>query len=667
MSNSPEKKLIHPKYRPDIDGLRAVAILSVVGFHAFGVIGGFAGVDIFFVISGYLISTIIFESIENKSFSFIEFYIRRIRRIFPALSLVLIAVLIGGYFLLVDEEYMELGKHAAAGAGFISNLVLWSESGYFKTESELKPLLHLWSLGIEEQFYIFWPLIVWASWSSRFRLLTITTLLLVASFVCNAYQVNIDSVGTFYSPLTRFWELLIGSILAAFNFQSANQRTISSGYENLLSALGGILIIVSLFVLDKSKPFPGWWAVMPTIGAAMLIFCSPQAIVNRLLGSRVLVWFGLISFPLYLWHWPLLGFLRILGGDRPSTSQRIIAVLLAIFLAWLTYKFIELPIRKNFTSRKVAAYLLILVSLLGLFGLTIYKLEGMQFRSASAYSVNNKALDKPLKYFHFNNGAYRVSEDCKKIIGNNQSEIYCQMSSEAPKMLIVGDSHAISFAYSQVLIRNSDVGVIAGNGCLPVFGFVGIRGDEVFSNRQDVCQRLMSDAEKIVRTTPSIKYVVFVNGGTRYLGQSFKFTELNGNKPVTTEYAFYQGFINTIAIFQKLGKTVVLTIDAPSVGKKPEDCVKIRPYNIGNHELLECTMNRKDFNLERVEYLKLFSKVIANTTSVLQFDPTNLFCDDIKCYGIKGEKFYYFDEEHLGAPGSELIFNGFLTWLKLQR
>jgi hypothetical protein len=315
----------------------------------------------------------------------------------------------------------------------------------------------------------------------------------------------------------------------------------------------------------------------------------------------------------------------------------------------------------------VAAYLLILVSLLGLFGLTIYKLEGMQFRSASAYSINNKALDKPLKYFHFNNGADRVSEDCKKIIGNNQSEIYCQLSSEAPKMLIVGDSHAISFAYSQVLIRNPDVGVIAGNGCLPVFGFVGIRGDEVFSNRQDVCQRLMSDAEKIVLTTPSIKYVVFVNGGTRYLGQSFKFTELNGNKPVTTEYAFYQGFINTIAIFQKLGKTVVLTIDAPSVGKKPEDCVKIRPYNIGNHELLECTMNRKDFNLERVEYLKLFSKVIANTTSVLQFDPTNLFCDDIKCYGIKGGKFYYFDEEHLGAPGSKLIFNGFLTWLKLQR
>lgn len=280
MINSPKNHLVHPKYRPDIDGLRAIAILSVVGFHAFGVIGGFAGVDIFFVISGFLISTIIFESVENKSFSFIEFYVRRIRRIFPALSLVLIAVLIGGYFLLVDEEYMELGKHAAAGAGFMSNLVLWSESGYFKTEAELKPLLHLWSLGIEEQFYIFWPLIVWASWSSRFRLLAITALVLIASFLYNIHQVDIDSVGTFYSPLTRFWELLIGSILAALNFQRVNLNTAPSRYEHLISVSGGLLIVISLFLLDKTRPFPGWWAVLPTIGAAMIIFCSPKAIFN---------------------------------------------------------------------------------------------------------------------------------------------------------------------------------------------------------------------------------------------------------------------------------------------------------------------------------------------------------------------------------------------------
>ena len=666
MNQSPEANFIHPKYRPDIDGLRALAILSVVGFHAFGVIGGFAGVDIFFVISGYLISTIIFEGIESKNFSFADFYARRIRRIFPALALVLIAVLVGGYFLFVDDEYMEIGKHTAAGAGFVSNLVLWSESGYFKTESELKPLLHLWSLGIEEQFYIFWPLIIWACWSSRLRLLIVTTLLLVVSFICNAYQINIDSVGTFYSPLTRFWELLVGSILAVFNFQDVNHKTIFAKHENLLSVLGGLLIILSLFVLDKTKPFPGWWAVLPTVGAAMLIFCSQKALFNRLLASRILVWFGLISFPLYLWHWPLLGFLRVLGGDRPSTFQRIIAVLIAIGLAWLTYQFIELPIRKKFASRKVAIYLLILISMIGLFGFTIFKLEGIQSRPASVYSQNNKAVDKTLKYFHFNNGVDRVSNDCKKIIGSDQSEIYCQISSENPKILIVGDSHAISFAYSQVLIKNPEVGVIAGNGCLPVFGFVGVRGDEVFSNRKDVCQRLMKDAEKIAKTTQSIKYVVFVNGGTRYLGQKFKFTDLESDAPVTSEYAYYQGFINSIEIFQKLGKKVILTIDAPSIGKKPEDCVKIRPYSIGNHKLLECTMSKSDFNSERVEYLDLFSKIISNTVGVLRFDPTHLFCDDNKCYGIKGEDFYYFDGEHLGAPGSKLIFDSFNNWLKFQ-
>lgn len=663
MQISQDKKLVHPKYRADIDGLRALAILSVVGYHAFGVIGGFVGVDVFFVISGYLISTIIFESVNNNSFSLIDFYSRRIRRIFPALSLVLISVLIGGFFLLVDEEYMELGKHAGGGAGFISNLVLWNESGYFKTESELKPLLHLWSLGIEEQFYIFWPLIIWFSWSSRLRLLIITGVLIFASFAINAYQINIDSVGTFYSPLTRAWELLIGSILAGINFQRPNQTWIAEKYRDWLSGLGGLLIIISLFVLDKTKLFPGWWALMPTVGAAIVIFCGEKAVFNRILGSKILVWFGLISFPLYLWHWPLLGFLRILGGDRPSTSQRIIAVLMAIVLAWMTYKFLELPIRKKFTSRRVAGCLFALVLVIGLIGFSIFTLEGITFRPASIYSLNNKASDKTLKYFHFNNGVDRVSEDCKKIIGNQEREIYCQFSSNSPKILIVGDSHAISFAYSQVLKKNPEIGVIAGNGCLPVFGFVGIRGDEIFTNRKDVCQRLMIDAEKIAKSIDSIEYVVFVNGGTRYLGQNFKFTDLANNKLVSSEYAFIHGFINTVAIFEKLGKKVVLTVDAPSIGKKPEDCVRIRPYRIGDQKLLECTMSRKDFDSERVEYLNLLSIVFSSSPALLKFDPTNLFCDQITCYGIRGDKFYYFDGEHLGATGSELIFGGFRNWL----
>ncbi len=207
----------HPRYRADIDGLRAIAVLSVVGFHAFPywVHGGFIGVDIFFVISGFLISRIILASLEQDRFSFVEFYSRRIRRIFPALLLVLLASLAFGWFTLLADEYAQLGKHIAGGAGFTSNFLLWNESGYFDNSAETKPLLHLWSLSIEEQFYIVWPLMLWIMRNQRFNLLRIALFAAaLITFLFNVIQIHIDPTAAFYSPQTRFWELLIGSILA---------------------------------------------------------------------------------------------------------------------------------------------------------------------------------------------------------------------------------------------------------------------------------------------------------------------------------------------------------------------------------------------------------------------------------------------------------------------
>lgn len=211
--------LSHPKYRPDIDGLRALAVLSVVAFHAFPswIKGGFIGVDVFFVISGYLISTIIFESLERDAFSFSEFYARRIKRIFPALLLVLLSCLVFGWFVLLSPEYKQLSKHVASSAGFIQNLVLWSESGYFDNTAATKPLLHLWSLGVEEQFYIVWPLLLWVAWKRNFNFLIIIILVAVISYYLNIVGVKKDSIATFYSPLTRFWELLSGGFLAHIN------------------------------------------------------------------------------------------------------------------------------------------------------------------------------------------------------------------------------------------------------------------------------------------------------------------------------------------------------------------------------------------------------------------------------------------------------------------
>lgn len=378
---------LHPTYRSDIDGLRAVAVLSVVIFHAFPQIlpGGFTGVDVFFVISGFLISTILYSNLEAGRFSILDFYGRRIRRIFPALILVMAACYALGWFVLLPDEYAQLGKHMAGGAGFVQNFILWGESGYFDNAAETKPLLHLWSLGIEEQFYIVWPILLWIGYRLKLNLLSVTIVIAIVSFVLNIRGINVtkDLTATFYSPQTRFWELLIGATAAYLTlypsakfkafcaqvltglsklFQTIQwskdklKRMTESGadaakqhahtHANAYSIVGLLLLVVGVALINKHRAFPGWWALLPTVGAVLLIIAGPQGIINRtLLSNKLMVGIGLISYPLYLWHWVILSFLRIMQGEVPLWWHRIIAVLVAVVLSILTYKFVEKPIR----------------------------------------------------------------------------------------------------------------------------------------------------------------------------------------------------------------------------------------------------------------------------------------------------------------------------------
>lgn len=355
---SVQTHLTHPKYRADIDGLRAIAVLSVIGFHAFPfwVHGGFIGVDIFFVISGFLISTIIFDSLERNSFSFIEFYIRRIKRIFTALLLVLTASFVFGWFVLVPDEYEQLGKHIAGGAGFVSNFILWNESGYFDNSAATKPLLHLWSLGIEEQFYIVWPLLLAFVWKRKWSFVAITATVAAISFIFNIYTINKYPTAAFYLPGSRFWELMIGGLLAYINLHKPH---LNKRHKNAQSILGFFLLALALVLLNNERAFPGWWALLPTLGAFLLISAGSQAWLNRhVLSNKLLVWVGLISYPLYLWHWPLSSFARIVEGELPSYEIRIAAVIISIALAWLTYRLIEKPIRRS-SNNKLVVWLLI--------------------------------------------------------------------------------------------------------------------------------------------------------------------------------------------------------------------------------------------------------------------------------------------------------------------
>lgn len=385
-----EHHLTHPKYRADIDGLRAIAVLAVVAFHAFpsSLRGGFIGVDIFFVISGFLISTIILSSLEKNSFNFVEFYVRRIKRIFPALLLVLATCCVAGWFLLLADEYQQLGKHLAAGSIFISNLALRQESGYFDNSADTKPLLHLWSLGIEEQFYIVWPLILYAAWRVRFNPFIVIIIAAAVSFSLNISNVRTNPSFTFYSPQTRFWELLIGSALAYINLNKARLFSplrlsvlTRSRCSEVFSALGAIMLIVGFLRISESRPFPGTWALLPTLGTALIIGAGSGARLNRnVLSNRSLVWFGLISFPLYLWHWPLLSFAYIVEGVQPSAAIRVVAVVASIALAFATYRLIEKPIRTNTSSNRAVFAMVTMMVAIGFGGLCIFKNEGYAFR-----------------------------------------------------------------------------------------------------------------------------------------------------------------------------------------------------------------------------------------------------------------------------------------------
>jgi peptidoglycan/LPS O-acetylase OafA/YrhL len=369
----------HP-YRADIDGLRAIAILAVVGYHAFPKLipGGFIGVDIFFVISGYLISGIILRNLEVNTFSFSDFYFRRIKRIFPALIIVMAFTLIGGWIILFDHELTALGKHARYGTGFASNFLLWKEAGYFDTSSELKPFLHLWSLCIEEQFYIIWPLALYGFWKLNINLIKVTFTIILASFLLNLFCLTKDPIGTFYSPWTRFWEILFGSLL--YNVTTKHCIETKS-YKNLLSIIGLIFVCVCFFIIQPAYAYPGWLALIPVIGTCFLIIGGPESWLNKNIFSlKISRWFGNISFPLYLWHWPILAFARIILGNELSPYLLLLLIAMSFLLSWATFKFIENPIRLNVRSFR-KKHLVTSICLMILLGFSGYFFEKRIFKA----------------------------------------------------------------------------------------------------------------------------------------------------------------------------------------------------------------------------------------------------------------------------------------------
>jgi peptidoglycan/LPS O-acetylase OafA/YrhL len=391
--------------------------------------------------------------------------------------------------MLLAAEYRQLGKHTFGGAGFFSNLLLASESGYFDTEAETKPLLHLWSLGIEEQFYIFWPLLLWVASVKRINLLAIIVLVAALSFSLNVWNIDVKTTDTFYSPLTRFWELLLGSTLAYLMlYRQTALNTVGAFNPELRSLAGAVLLGAGLLLIRDSSAFPGYWALLPTLGAALMISAGPQAWVNRtILSHPVLVWFGLISFPLYLWHWPLFSFLRIMEGE-PTRSMRIAAICTSVALAWLTYHWVEKPVRRSSNVSKMTLSLVLGLTTLGMSGYVVYFNNGFQgFGPRTADKIEFSEYFEngfpDWRYFEKTQLDQKYRDDCNFYnmgrfrAGNSTStpvnaiDASChQRSGTGRKVLFIwGDSHAQHFYHGlrKSLPKEWDVLIVASSGCKP--------------------------------------------------------------------------------------------------------------------------------------------------------------------------------------------------------
>ncbi|OBY08336.1 hypothetical protein BAE36_04295 [Rhizobium leguminosarum bv. trifolii] len=610
-------------YRPDIDGLRSVAVLSVVIFHAFPTVlpSGFIGVDIFFVISGFLISTIILDNLDRGRFSLLDFYSRRVRRIFPALAIVLAATAVFGWFALLPEEYRELGKHIAGGAGFVSNLVLWSESGYFDSAAEVKPLLHLWSLGIEEQFYIVWPAILWAAF--RFRLPKLPVILLFAalSFIVNFVSVHSDPVATFYSPFTRIWELLIGAALAQAMIDGRDARPSFFGAtanwlnsSKLTAIAGAVLIGVALARLSPASTFPGWRALFPTVGAALLILSAPTNWFNaNLLAFRPMVWVGLISFPLYLWHWPLLAFARVIEGDTPSLAIRSAAVAASFALAAATFLLIERNIRRKWKSRAVTMTLAWIVGTVGVAGYSIYLSNGAPERAG----VVNDA--KILEQLEGTTWKYTVNDICKASYPATFRNFCYQNREGSPTMILLGDSYANALVAGLVTNPATTGEVILSySSCDP-------------SDSTDNPElRPQCEAQnKIISATPSIRYAIIETKWPRFDSAGRLVDLFTGVPAFDTPLAprYRDGLDRRISFLESKGIKVFVFGPKPEIDYEPKYCFA-RPFK---EPAKDCQMSEAELLDRQHDLSTVLKEVLAKHPNVTFFDPNTVFCKDGLC------------------------------------
>lgn len=620
-------------YRADIDGLRAVAVLGVVLNHlsASMVPGGYVGVDVFFVISGYLITRIISHEIAEGSFTFTRFYERRARRLFPALFAMLAVTLVAGYALLLPSDYASTLRATLGTLFFSSNVVFWREmaAGYFAaTDAMLNPLLHTWSLGVEEQFYLVFPVLLivcFRYFANKIALILLLCALL--SLAGAAFLVESKSVAVFFLSPFRGWELLAGSLLAVKAAPPAESRVM----RELLSGAGLFAILITFFIFDHKTTFPGLAALLPVLGAAAIIHAGEtgNSAIGRLLRVRPIVYIGLISYSLYLWHWPLIVLFRYEGGMEPIAPHLPMLLLASLILGALSYHFIEQPFRRGgllsgraiFSSATVGAAIFVSI---GAFGLVE---NGFSARFTPEVLVADAARVPKIPY-----------RQCD----GQPSETWCILGAEGkPKILVWGDSHAMAWApaLNEILSKQGRAAVLATNSACPPFF-------EIENDSNKNCARRNREVMSYLETNPEVDSVVLSAFWSTYFQDRGPVSMKRGDLELRGVDASRESLVSVLSWLRDNNKSVLL------VGPVP-----VHENSVPLMEALALARNEPSHasseEAQRAKHAPFFDAVASYSAEpwLTLLDPIDWMCRE-SCLTVEGGAMLYRDSHHLSVAGA---------------
>lgn len=628
------------KYRSEIDGLRALAVLPVVFFHAglptFS--GGYVGVDVFFVISGYLITRIIREQLRLNVFTIRGFYERRARRILPMVFVVCAACIPFAWAWMLPDELVGFSRSLIATTTFASNVLFWLESGYFEGAAELKPLLHTWSLSVEEQFYLFFPLLLLLlSKLHQRRQFAIVLLMTIVSFALSIYGAYSHPDANFYLIPARAWELGIGSLLAL----RADEKTDVVPHRNeKLASFGLSLIVFSVFFFDESTPFPSQYALLPVLGSALVIgFAAPTTIVGRLLSRPWLTGIGLISYSLYLWHQPVLAFLKMRSLTRPSFGETGAAILISVALAVTSWKFIETPFRnrKKIQNKNVwclaAAGSAILLSV-GIVGHATAGLPDITRERAALASLEER--------IRVNHGLHRGCTGEFTLQGE------CR-TSDAPTVMVWGDSFAMHLA-GGIVADMPEVGLIqhTKSVCGPILGLAPITP----KYPRDWALGCLEFNRKVMAwlsENRSVRVAILSSPFSQYLASENQYLTDAGIGVVDTS-VLSEAFRKTLTRIEELGVVPIVVSPPPRSGFDLGRCL-VSAVRMGT-DLSRCDFGRRDYELQGAGVTSFLNELDESYPILWLADH---MCDAQTCRAARGHTMLYRDAGHLSYEGSAYL------------